>query len=295
MGDDRAGRCARESSQKSSPLDPAVAMVGRMSTHRLAGKVAIITGATSGIGEASARLFVAEGATVVLAGRNAERGQQIANELGERALFQVADVTRELDIAALVDTALARFGRLDCMFNNAGGPTPGALDSVTEEQLDYANKLLLGSAIFGTKHALRAMKPAGRGSIINNSSIAAHRSGQGALLYACAKAAVSHLTRLTSVELGPLGIRVNAISPGAIATPIFWGGAGRASDEDNKRKLAKLERNLVAATPMPRAGVALDIAHAALFLASDEAGFINGHDLVVDGGRIGMFQEKPQG
>lgn len=267
-------------------------MVGDMSTHRLAEKVAIITGATSGIGEATARLFIAEGATVLLAGRSAERGQQIAQQLGARALFQQADVTHEADIAALVDAALARFGRLDCMFNNAGGPTPGTLESVTEHEIEYANKLLLGSAIFGTKHALRAMKPAGRGSIINNSSIAAHRSGQGSLLYSCAKAAVSHLTRLTSVELAPLGIRVNAISPGAIATPIFWGGASRASDDENKRKLAKLEKNLVSATPMPRAGVADDIAHAALFLASDEAGFINGHDLVVDGGRIGMFHEK---
>jgi NAD(P)-dependent dehydrogenase (short-subunit alcohol dehydrogenase family) len=270
-------------------------MVRGMSKHRLEGKVAIITGATSGIGEASARLFVAEGATVLLAGRSAERGQQIAKELGERALFQVADVTREADIGALVDTALQRFGRLDCMFNNAGGRTEGTLDSVTEEQLDYANKLLVGSVLFGIKHALRAMKPQASGSIINNSSIAAHRSGQGSLLYSCAKAAVSHLTRLTSIELGPLGIRVNAISPGAIATPIFWGGASRASDEENKRKLAKLEKNLASATPLPRAGVANDIAHAALFLASDEASFINGHDLVVDGGRIGQFHERAHG
>ncbi|MEY4513612.1 MAG: hypothetical protein RLZZ450_5734 [Pseudomonadota bacterium] len=269
-------------------------MFGGMS-QRLEGKVAVITGATSGIGEASARLFIAQGAAVVLAGRSAERGQQIAAEFGERALFVTADVTREADIAALVDTAVGRFGRLDCMFNNAGGPTPGDLETVTEEQLDYAQHLLFSSVVLGIKHALRVMKAQGSGSIINNSSIAAHRSGQGALLYSCAKAAVSHLTRLTSVQLGPLGIRVNAISPGAIATPIFWGGASRGSAEDNKRKLAKLEKNLVNATPMPRAGLADDIAQAALFLASDEASFINGHDLVVDGGRIGVFNEKPQG
>lgn len=264
-------------------------------SHRLEGKVAVITGATSGIGEASARLFIAQGAAVVLAGRSAERGQQIASELGERALFLTADVTREADIAALVDTAVQRFGRLDCMFNNAGGPTPGELDSVTEDQLAYAHNLLFGSVVLGIKHALRAMKGQGSGSIINNSSIAAHRSGQGALLYSCAKAAVSHLTRLTSVQLGPLGIRVNAISPGAIATPIFWGGASRGTAEENQRKLAKLQKNLVSATPMPRAGLADDIAQAALFLASDEASFINGHDLVVDGGRIGVFNEKLQG
>lgn len=263
--------------------------------NRLQDKVAIITGATSGIGEESARRFVAEGARVLLAGRSVEKGEALARELGERAHFQAADVTREADIAALVDTAIARFGRLDCMFNNAGGPTPGSLDSVTEAEIAYANQLLFGSVVLGIKHALRVMKPQGGGSIINNSSIAAHRAAQGALLYSCAKAAVSHLTRLSAVQLGPHNIRVNAISPGAIATPIFWGGASRASVEENQRKLAKLEKNLATATPMPRAGLPADIANAAVFLASDDASFINGHDLVVDGGRIGLFHEKPQG
>lgn len=262
---------------------------------RLQGKVAIITGATSGIGEATARLFVAEGARVVLAGRSVERGEALSRALGEQALFQAADVTREADIAALVATAEQRFGRLDCMFNNAGGPTPGTIESATEAELEYANKLLFHSVVFGIKHASRVMKAQGGGSIINNSSIAAHRAGQGALFYACAKAAVSHLTRLTAVQLGPQNIRVNAISPGAIATPIFWGGAGRASEEDNARKLQKLEKNLAHATPLPRAGLPSDIAQAALFLASDDAGFVNGHDLVVDGGRIGLFHERAQG
>jgi len=260
--------------------------------NRLEGKVAIITGATSGIGEASARLFVSQGARVILAGRSADKGQRVARGLGELALFQVADVTREGDIAALVDLALERFGRLDCMFNNAGGRTPGELETVTEDELEYANKLLVSSAVFGIKHALRAMKTQGSGSIINNSSIAAHRSGQGSLLYSLAKASVSHLTRLTSLQLGPLGIRVNAISPGAIATPIFWGGASHSTDEENERKLKKLEKNLSSATTLPRSGLASDIANAALFLASDDSSFITGHDLVVDGGRIGLFHER---
>lgn len=261
-------------------------------TGRLHGKVAVITGATSGIGESTARLFIAQGASVILAGRSVERGEALARELGERAVFQAADVQREDEIAALVDTAISRFGQLDCMFNNAGGSTPGALVDVTEKELDYATHLLLGSALFGTKHAARVM--AGRGgSIINNASIAAHRIGQGALLYSCIKAAITHLTHLTAVQLGPQGIRVNAISPGAIATPIFWGGAAGRSAEDNERKLAKLEKNLSNATPLPRAGLAIDIANAALFLASDEGSFVNGHDLVVDGGRIWQFNEKP--
>lgn len=262
--------------------------------NRLQGKVAIVTGATSGIGEATARRFADEGATVILAGRSRERGEALAKELGERALFQPADVMREADIAALVDTAQARFGRLDCMFNNAGGNTPGSLESVTEQEVDYAMKLLYGSALFGIKHAARVMAGNGGGSIINNSSIAARRPAQGAMLYSCAKAAVSHLTRLMGVQLGPQGIRVNSISPGAIATPIFWGGAGTATAEVNQKRLAKLQTNLAHATPTPRSGVADDIANAALFLASDEGSFVNCHDLVVDGGRIWQFNERPR-
>ncbi|HEY8426977.1 MAG TPA: glucose 1-dehydrogenase [Sandaracinaceae bacterium] len=264
--------------------------------ERLKGKVAVITGATSGIGEATARRFAAEGAQIVIAGRNVEKGEALARELGPNAVFQRADVMREADIAALVDTAVARFGRLDCLFNNAGAPDRGTLETVTEEDFDYSMKLLLGAVVFGIKHAARVMKPQKSGSIINNSSIAAHRSGQGGYLYSTAKAAVSHVTRLAGVELGAHGIRVNAISPGAIATPIFWGGSARAatlSEEENRRKLEKLERNLARATPLPRAGYPEDIANAALFLASDEGSFVNGHDLVVDGGRIWQFHERP--
>lgn len=265
-------------------------------SRRLEGKVAIITGATSGIGEATARRFAEEGAKLVLAGRTVDKGEALARELGASALFKATDVMREADIAALVDAAVARFGRLDVMFNNAGAPTPGTLEDVTDKEFNYAMQLLVGSVVFGIKHAARVMKAHG-GSIINNASIAAHRTGQGQLLYSTAKAAVSHLTRLAGNELGQHNIRVNAISPGAIATPIFWGGSQRAntlSDEDNQRKLAKLERNLAAATPLPRSGVALDIANAALFLASDEGNFVNAHDLVVDGGRIAQFFERTQ-
>jgi NAD(P)-dependent dehydrogenase (short-subunit alcohol dehydrogenase family) len=264
---------------------------------RLEGKVAIITGATSGIGEATARRFAAEGARLVIAGRTVDKGEALARELGEGVLFRRADVLREADIAALVDAALERFARLDCMFNNAGASAPEALESVTEQDFEKVMKLLLGSVVFGIKHAARAMKPQRSGSIINNSSIAAHRSGQGGLLYSTAKAAVSHFTRLSGVQLGPHGIRVNAISPGAIATPIFWGGSARAqtlSDEENRAKQAKLEQNLARATPLPRSGLGEDIANAALFLASDEGSFVNCHDLVVDGGRISQFHEKPR-
>jgi NAD(P)-dependent dehydrogenase (short-subunit alcohol dehydrogenase family) len=261
---------------------------------RLEGKVAVITGATSGIGEATARVFVREGARVVIAGRSEERGSALAAELGKAAIFQRADVMHETEIAAVIDDAVKRFGKLDCLFNNAGAATPGEIDTITEEQFDYGMKLLVGSVMFGIKHAARVMDAGG--AIINNSSIAAHRLGQGGMLYSAAKAAVSHITRIAGAKLGPQGIRVNAISPGAIATPIFWGGSATAqtlSAEDNARKLAKLEGNLAKATPLPRAGIADDIAYAALFLASDEGSFINSHDLVVDGGRIAQFFERP--
>ena len=263
---------------------------------RLAGKVAIITGATSGIGAATARCFAAEGAQLVIAGRTVDKGEALAHELGPNVVFKRADVMHEAEIAAVVDAALAKFGRLDCLFNNAGAATPGTLEGVTEQEFSYAMQLLVGSVVFGIKHAARVMKPQQGGSIINNASIAAHRGGQGGVLYSTAKAAVTHLTRLAGAELGPFGIRVNAISPGAIATPIFWGGSARAntlSDEDNQRKLAKLEHNLAQATPLPRTGHASDIAYAALFLASDEGSFVNSHDLVVDGGRIAQFYERP--
>lgn len=263
---------------------------------RLEGKVAIITGATSGIGEATARVFAREGARLVIAGRTEDKGTALAHELGDKVLFQRADIMKEADIAALVAAAVNKFGRLDCLFSNAGAPTPGTLESVTEQELNYAMQLLVGSVLFGIKHAAPVMRMNGGGSIINNASIAAARDSQGPILYSVAKAAVVHLSRLAGVELGSHGIRVNTISPGAIATPIFWGGSARAnslSEEENRRKLAKLEHNLAHATPLPRTGHPEDIAHAALFLASDEGSYVNCHDLIVDGGRVWQFYERP--
>ena len=263
---------------------------------RLKGKVAVITGATSGIGEATARHFIKEGAEVMLSGRNADKGLELAAELGANATFHAADVMREAEVGALMDAATARFGRVDCMFNNAGGVSLGTIETVTEDDFNYSMQLLVGSVVYGIKHAARVMKPNGGGNIINNSSIAAHRVSQGGYLYAAAKAAVSHITRLAGSELGPVGIRVNAISPGAVATPIFWGGSDKArtlSDEENLRKKTKMEGKLKYATPLHKNGYVDDVAMAAVYLASDEARFINSHDLVVDGGRIWQFFERP--
>ena len=261
---------------------------------RLQDRVALITGGTSGIGEATAELFVREGARVVIVGRSEEKGQTLADRLGENAHYARADVTREADIAGAVDGTLERFGRLDILFNNAGGPAGAPIDEITGEQIDYGVHLLLSSVVLGIRYAVAPMKANGGGSIINNSSVAALRYNQGSLLYSALKAAVTHYTKLAGVELGPHGIRVNAISPGAIATPIFWGGSARAntlSDEDNAAKLEKLKTNLAKATPLPQAGLAEDIAEAALYLASDAGRFVNCHDLVVDGGRTSIFRE----
>ena len=254
---------------------------------RLNDKVAVNTGGTSGIGEATARLFVAEGAKVVIAGRSIQAGEAIAAELGSNAAFVQTDVTREEDIVRAIRSAVDKWGRLDCLFNNAGGPTPGRMEDVTPEQFRYAMDLLLGSVVLGIKHAAPIMKAQGSGRIINNSSVNAIRVASGDWLYGAAKAGVTQITKSAGVALAPFGITVNCISPGAVATPIFYGGSavGRGLEPAHESaKLRKLTENLGKATPVGRSGLPIDTAYAVLYLASDEGAYINAHDLVVDGG-----------
>jgi len=262
---------------------------------RLKNKVAVITGGTSGIGEATAEVFVEHGCKVVIAGRSQDKGEAIAARLGDNVVYRQADVMHESDIKAVIDFAVSTFGRLDILFNNAGAATRTDLESITQDIFSHDMQLLLGSVIFGIKHAVAPLKANGGGVIINNASIAGLRYGQGTLLYSAAKAAVAHYTKLAGVQLGPHNIRVNCISPGAIATPIFWGGSERANtltEQENAEKLAKLQTNLAKATPIPSSGEAKDIAYGALYLASDEGRYVNSHDLVIDGGRTAMFNEK---
>ena len=264
--------------------------------NRLKDKVAIITGGTSGIGAATAELFAEEGATVVIAGRSEAKGSALAERLGDNVHYEPQDVTVEDDVRRVIDLTAERFGRLDVLFNNAGGPTAGNVGDITGESIDYGVKLLFTSVVLGMRFAIPHMLASGGGSIINNSSIAAIRHLQGNILYSAVKAAVTHYSKLAGIELGPQGIRVNVISPGAIATPIFWGGSARANtlpDAENERKMAKLQGNLARANPLRKSGVAWDIATAALYLASEEGRFVNSHDLVVDGGRTSMFNEYP--
>ena len=263
-------------------------------TDRLNGKVALITGGTSGIGAETARLFASEGAKVLIVGRSKEKGQALAEDLGENVIYEMADITKEEDIKSSVKATLKHFNQLDILFNNAGGPAGAGIENVTQKDIDYGVHLLLASVILGIKYAIEPMKAIGGGSIINNSSIAALRYRQGDPLYAALKAGVTHYTRMAGVELGPHNIRVNSISPGAIATPIFYGGSQRANDltkEENERKMEKLRGNLANAVPLKRSGLPIDIAEAALYLASDAGSFVTCQDIIVDGGRTAMFNE----
>jgi len=238
---------------------------------RLDGKVAVITGATSGIGLCTAEVFVAEGAKVVIAGRRVAEGEKLAKKLGSACVFRQTDVTIEEQMRALIALSVERFGRIDCLFNNAGGPAQtGGIEGLDAARFDTAMATLVRSVMLGMKHAAPYMKKQGFGSIINNGSIAGRLAGfSSSIVYSAAKAAVIHLTKCVAMELGEAGVRVNSISPGAIATGIF------------AKALSKT------AQPIPRAGLPDDIAQAAVFLASDESSFVNGHDLVVDGAITG--------
>ena len=254
---------------------------------RLDGKVAVITGGASGIGEATVRLFTEEGACVLIADIQDEKGRRLGDELGESTEYLHADVSREVDVKAAVGRAIDRFGRLDCMFNNAGiaGPT-GPIEKVTVEGFDEAVGVLLRGVFLGIKHAAPVMKRQGSGSIINTSSVAGIRTGYGNHVYSAAKAAVIQLTRSVAMELGESGVRVNCICPGFIATPLIGRARGLSQQEADKM-VGEIEAAFENAQPIRRPGLPLDIARAALWLASDESSFVNGHALVVDGGVVG--------
>ena len=251
-------------------------------TGRLQDKVAIVTGAASGLGEATARQMIAEGAFVLLADIADDKGQALAETLGERASFVHCDVTAEADVAATVDQAMSLYDRLDCMFNNAGVVgASGPIDELTVDEYDLVQSVLLRSVFLGMKHAARVMKPQGSGVILSTTSIAGIEGGWGPHLYAAAKAAVVGLTRNVAAELATYGVRVVAIAPGKILSPM------------NAARIMGDPDDLEGRTPLRgRVGLPEDVANAAVWLASDEAGFVSGTTILVDGGLTSGSKEN---
>lgn len=254
-------------------------------TQRLAGKAAIVTGGTSGIGKQTVELLRAHGAAVVFTGRNAERGGAVQAQTGARF---IAEDGRSPGFATRVrDAALAAMGRIDILVNNAGDPgAREGIEDITGETFDNAMAIHLRAPWLLMAAVIPDMRAAGGGSIINMCSIVGHRVGAYSLSYSVSKAALLHLTRYAAAELGRDHIRVNSVSPGFIDTPIHH-DACETTDAQRARaisdSIARLSR---ARQALPKTGHPLDVATAVLFLAGDESAFITGSDLVVDGGTI---------
>jgi NAD(P)-dependent dehydrogenase (short-subunit alcohol dehydrogenase family) len=247
-------------------------------TGRLDGKVALVTGGASGMGLATVRRFLDEGARVLIADLNVDNGAQAiaALDAADRVHFEVVDVAEEEDVARAVAQAVASFGQLDIVFNNAGvGGAFGAVTDLHVDDWDYTFAVLVRGVFLGVKHGTRQMIGQGwGGAIVNTASVAGLSGGNGPLCYSAAKAAVVNLTRAAALELAPHRIRVNAICPGAIDTPLMHGGRPERAQENVERVV-----------PWPDAvGRPEDIAGAALFLASDDSAYVTGEAIVVDGG-----------
>lgn len=246
---------------------------------RLEGKIAIITGAGAGMGAATAKLFAAEGATVVIADLYEDGGRGVAAEiaaLGGRAEFVSADVTSESDWDRLIATTEERFGRVDILVNNAGISSSAFADPLDIDGWNTIMGVNATGVYLGTRAAVPAMRRAGGGSIVNFSSILGFVGSDGGHpAYSASKGAVRLLTKATAVRYGPEGIRANSVHPGFMPP---MRSAAPGSEESRERAIA--------ATPLRRTGEPIEVAYGVLFLASDEASFVTGTELVIDGGYI---------
>lgn len=250
-------------------------------SRRLDGKVAVITGGASGLGAATALRFIEEGARVVVGDIQGKLAEQLVGKVGERATFVRCDVTIEENVANLIDRAVKLYGALDIMMNSAGVVgARGPIIKTTAKDFARTMDIHVNGCFYGMKYAARVMRPRERGSIINLSSVAGVQGGRGPHAYAAAKHAIVGLTKNVAAELCRFGIRVNCIAPGSIATPMV-----AMAHLGDHRAMEKVVDELAALSPIRgRAGMPVDVANAALYLACEESGNTNGHCLVVDGG-----------
>ncbi len=250
---------------------------------RLAGKVALITGGTSGIGKATAIRFAAEGAQVAITGRNAEHGEQVVQDIlanGGESVFIRSDVRRSEDCRNAVNQTLERFGKIDVLFNNAGVFHPKSIPDCTEEEWDETIDSSLKGAFLMSKYVLPSMIARGSGSIIHTSSGWGILGGNKAAAYCAAKGGLIIMAKAMAIDHGPDGIRVNCVCPGDVLTPMLH-------DDAAKRGMAWDDYAAGAANrPLGRIGTSEDIANAVLYLASDESSFVTGSAVVVDGGGV---------
>ena len=242
--------------------------------------VVLITGALTGIARATAFVYARNGARLVVSGRHEDAGAALAEELraaGAEAEFVRADIRHEDDVRALVDKAVARFGRLDIAVNSAGteGQPGPAVEQTPETYAATFDTNVLGT-ILSVKHELRVMLPQGNGSIVNISSTFGHEGGAGASIYSASKHAVEGFTKSVALEVGSQGVRVNAVAPGPIQTGMLDRFTGNQAD---------VKSYLSTLNAQKRIGHPDEIAHAIAYIASDEASFVTGHILTVDGGK----------
>lgn len=248
---------------------------------RLDGRVAVITGGASGMGEATARLFVREGARIVICDLQDDKGQEVAASLGADCAYVHADVSHGEDAQAVVRTAVERFGKLDIMYNNAGtGGGEGSIVDCTEEVFDRIIAIDLKAVWLGMKHALPHLIQNGGGSIITTASVSAFMGMPGQGAYGSAKGGVVQLTRVCAIENAEQGVRANCICPGGTLTPLLYANPHSPIHVDPE----VLRAGLANVQPIRRAGLPEDIANAALWLASEESSFVTGQAIVVDGG-----------
>ena len=256
---------------------------------RLDGKVAIITGATAGMGRAAAELFAEEGAKVVLCGRREKLGQEIVDVIkgrGGDATFVTADVANAEDVKKVVNAAIETYGKLDVLFNNAGIDYSGygQTDKEPEDVWDHVIDVNLKGTYLGIKYAVPEMRKAGGGSIINNSSVNDSQAGVSTSSYHASKGGVTALTKKAAVVYAGDNIRVNAVNPGPIATEMVDIPWDKLTDPDTIETRIRLQ-------PLRRMGHPMDVAYAALYFASDESAFVTGATLLIDGGQAAAYRD----